>query len=308
MVPSGQLASLLAVIDSATPSFTLFELADGHRLLAPPVDGVAAFLVLTGTMALDDGRGTTAVPAGQMVLLPAGRRAAISPDGLAAEASVTTVDGKASLLHRDGWQVADATAGQPAALVIAAARIAGSGADALAAPVVAAVADTPAGKPMLALIRAECARGAKGHPAFAMSLMSACVVHALGCAIELAREDGTESDADAHGLIGRAVAAVRARPGAPHTVNALADAAGMSRSTFLRHFRRLMRMSPIEFVQRVRLEEARTMLGGTTLPIKAVAARTGFASRSHFSRLFRATFGHDPSSFRQQQDRVGPDA
>ena len=72
------------------------------------------------------------------------------------------------------------------------------------------------------------------------------------------------------------------------------------RSTFIRHFKRAFRLAPSEYVQQVRLEEARTMLEATDLPVGTIAARTGFASRSHFSRMFRAAFGNDPSSHRER--------
>lgn len=294
----GQLQSLLAVLEPPTPSFTLFELADDVRLIGLPLDGVAALVVLSGTLHLTDGREMRAVKPGRVALLPPGRRASIaaSPGEPAHSA-----DGRASLTRRDRWLVADATRGRPVSLSLAATRIAGS--DALDAPVVISIADCSVGRPIFTLLRAELARGAEGHPALAMSLMSACVVQALRRAI-IAAPDAAPSQADAAAgaSVGRAVAAIRARPGEPHTLDSLADVAGMSRSTFIRHFRRVMRLPPIEFLQRVRLEEGRAMLRATTLPVKTVAARAGFASRSHFSRLFRSAFGDDPTSYRQGGD------
>jgi AraC family transcriptional regulator, activator of mtrCDE len=132
-----------------------------------------------------------------------------------------------------------------------------------------------------------------------MSLMAACVVQALRRALDAVPSAPANGELAAGTLVGRAVAAVRARPGDNHTLDSLAGAAGMSRSTFIRHFRRVMRTSPVEYLQRMRLEEARAMLRTTSLPVKTIAAHTGFINRSHFSRLFRATFGEDPTSYRR---------
>jgi AraC family transcriptional regulator, activator of mtrCDE len=40
------------------------------------------------------------------------------------------------------------------------------------------------------------------------------------------------------------------------------------------------------------------MLRAGDLPVQKVADAAGFASRSHFSRAFRAAFGVDPSTYR----------
>jgi AraC family transcriptional activator of mtrCDE len=51
-------------------------------------------------------------------------------------------------------------------------------------------------------------------------------------------------------------------------------------------------------VREVRLREAARMLRQSSLPVDTVAGRTGFASRSHFSRAFRDLFGQSPSAYR----------
>ena len=45
------------------------------------------------------------------------------------------------------------------------------------------------------------------------------------------------------------------------------------------------------------------MLNDTDLPVKTIAARVGFASRSHFSRAFKNFSGIDPAHFRADKSR-----
>jgi AraC family transcriptional regulator, activator of mtrCDE len=97
----------------------------------------------------------------------------------------------------------------------------------------------------------------------------------------------------------RAIACVLDQPSAAHTVAQLAAVASMSRSAFARHFFNSVKQSPMEFVKQVRLQHAASLLRTTDLSVKSVAARTGYASRSHFSRAFRAAFDLDPTHFRK---------
>ena len=95
------------------------------------------------------------------------------------------------------------------------------------------------------------------------------------------------------------VAAILDRPQDNHTVDSLAEIAGMSRSRFSHHFTLAYDVSPKTFVQTARLASAARMLKGSDLPVKSIAASVGYASRSHFSRAFQAKFGVDPSAYRR---------
>jgi len=89
------------------------------------------------------------------------------------------------------------------------------------------------------------------------------------------------------------------RPGHPHSVASLAAGAHMSRSAFARRFRESMGSPPLEYLRGVRLRHAAGLLRKLPpLPIAVVARRSGFASRSQFSRSFAAHFGCSPSDFR----------
>src|SRR5215217_4415380 len=94
------------------------------------------------------------------------------------------------------------------------------------------------------------------------------------------------------------VTAVMENPGTNHTLKSLAEQAGMSRSGFALRFALAFGTSPMEFVKGVRLRYAAKLLRSTNLPISVIASKIGYASRTHFSRTFRAAFGQDPQSFR----------
>jgi AraC-like DNA-binding protein len=76
----------------------------------------------------------------------------------------------------------------------------------------------------------------------------------------------------------------------------------MSRASFAEHFAQVYEQTPMEFVQKVRLRIAARLLTTTDLPVKVIASSIGYASRSHFSRAFRAAYGADPKTFRVMGD------
>ena len=72
----------------------------------------------------------------------------------------------------------------------------------------------------------------------------------------------------------------------------------MSRSAFAAHFCEAFGQSPMEFLKSVRLARAAQLLIGTDLPVKSVAIRVGYASRSSFTRAFVTCHGMGPTAFR----------
>lgn len=95
-----------------------------------------------------------------------------------------------------------------------------------------------------------------------------------------------------------AIAAMLDHPGRPFTLESLAALAGMSRSAFAAHFASAFEQAPIEFLKELRLRQAADLLRTTDLPIKVIATRVGYISRSYFSRAFKACHGVDPAAFR----------
>jgi AraC family transcriptional regulator len=83
------------------------------------------------------------------------------------------------------------------------------------------------------------------------------------------------------------------------SVEALAEAAGLSTSGLKRVFSAGLGETPKQWVIQRRLERAREMLADTDLPLAEIALRAGFSSQSHLNWLFKREIGRTPSSFRR---------
>ena len=84
---------------------------------------------------------------------------------------------------------------------------------------------------------------------------------------------------------------------------------------FSRLFRRVAGQSPMRFLAKCRVEAAHSLLRSSTLPMKAIARRTGLSDPFHFSRTFRRMVGYPPGRVRRpsvpaetQQPRRSPRA
>lgn len=79
----------------------------------------------------------------------------------------------------------------------------------------------------------------------------------------------------------------------------LAQIAGMSERTFERRFKQHYRLSPHQFLKRLRVRMSCHALVYTESPIAAIAAEHGFADQSHFTHEFREQIGTTPADYRK---------
>lgn len=84
----------------------------------------------------------------------------------------------------------------------------------------------------------------------------------------------------------------------PPTLTALADAAGLSISHFIRAFQRQVGVTPHRHVLQRRIERAITLLRRPAQSVGGVADETGFASPAHFVATFRRMVGVTPGAVR----------
>ena len=85
----------------------------------------------------------------------------------------------------------------------------------------------------------------------------------------------------------------------PLALDDLARKAGMSRFHFARAFTAATGQSPMAWLRAQRVEEARTLLLSTGLPLKAIARKVGFPDEFHLSRVFRRVTGQNPTQVRR---------
>ena len=61
-------------------------------------------------------------------------------------------------------------------------------------------------------------------------------------------------------------------------------------------------MTPLAYVQKERLETAKSMLLYTDYPLSEISAALCFSSESHFIKAFREYTGKTPGRYRKSQD------
>ena len=96
---------------------------------------------------------------------------------------------------------------------------------------------------------------------------------------------------------------VRAHKTEEITTEQIAASASISVSECLRCFRRMMNLTPKEYLRQHRIRHAVSMLEQTDKSISQIGAECGFADMSYFSRVFRAERGCTPSEYRDQIKR-----
>src|SRR3954463_15064496 len=94
--------------------------------------------------------------------------------------------------------------------------------------------------------------------------------------------------------IALAFADMVARPSANHSVAALAQKAGLSRSAFMARFVRAIGCSPMVALRQMRMKRAADMLAAKTFSVEQIARAVGYRSCSSFLRAFRQVHGHVP--------------
>lgn len=91
------------------------------------------------------------------------------------------------------------------------------------------------------------------------------------------------------------------------TLDAIADACNTDAAYLCRLFARFHDESPYQFLTRLKMDHASTMLLDGAASVKSVAAALGYKDAFHFSRVFKSIHHVPPSRFRQSMHPQWPE-
>ena len=106
------------------------------------------------------------------------------------------------------------------------------------------------------------------------------------------------------GRIRRAVNYIQNHVAERLSVERVARHVRMSPSHFAHRFREIIRMSPMQYVKHLRLQQARLLMLGEGFGAAEAGSRVGYASPSHFTRDFKSYYGAPPAAYVQQFRRA----
>lgn len=89
-------------------------------------------------------------------------------------------------------------------------------------------------------------------------------------------------------------------PGRGGTIANLANRVRLGERTFMRRFKKATGDSPLEYLQRLRVEVAKGLLETTAASVEEITVRTGYADVSSYRRLFKRYTGISPAAYRKR--------
>jgi AraC-like DNA-binding protein len=82
-------------------------------------------------------------------------------------------------------------------------------------------------------------------------------------------------------------------------LDTIAQLVYMNPSYFSSYFKRVMKLSVMDYVLNLRMREATMLLADSSLPVTEVALQCGFPTPAYFSRAFHQSFGVSPRQYRK---------
>lgn len=159
----------------------------------------------------------------------------------------------------------------------------------------------------LQLLFAETERVRCGQRLLADRLFEVLLLQMLRWLLDHPAEGGVQAGVLAglaHPKLARALTGLHEQPGADWSLDAMARAAGMSRSAFAAEFKAAVGNPPGDYLLRWRVSIAQTQLRRGA-PVKAVSDSLGYASPAAFSRAFTQVAGVSPRGWLKSERKEG---
>ena len=294
------LSDVLSLLKPHTYVAGGFDLRGSWSIEFDPHTGIKCYALLSGAcwLAVDGLADAVRLEAGDCVLLPNGRRFCLTND-LALQPTPF------AKLHSIEWHggIAMLDGGGDTLILGGHFAFAGAHADVLlgAMPPVAHLreeSDKMNLRWALERMRLELTEAQPGGVLVAQHLAHMMLVQALRLYLSgLAGRHVGWLFALADPQLAAAIGAMHAEPGIHWTLPALAQKAGMSRSSFARAFKATVGTSPLDYLTRWRMLLASTSLNDGKQPLTSIATSLGYDSESAFSTAFKRVMGCSPREY-----------
>ncbi|MBU4530735.1 MAG: AraC family transcriptional regulator [Hoeflea sp.] len=304
-----EIEEILSSIVVDTNPFSLCELAPRSRLDMPRSQWVSLHYILEGAGTLEmSGHQPLQLSKGDLALIPAAQYHWLtSSQGTYLNHAVCKPAGLG--LGSVRQSSSDPDGSQKVGLVVLCAHLTvgfrGAGAiiDLLQVPIVEPLSEDVLSMRGLDLIMVELQEPRLGSRVMIRTLLLEIVLNLLRYRVDANDPTTFWLSALADQKLWPVLKVMLAKPGAAHTVESLAELAGMSRSRFAHRFSENFGATPIELLRRLRLQYAARQLIESDAGLARIAEQSGFLSRSYFSTQFVTAFGMTPSKYRKTAGR-----
>jgi AraC family transcriptional regulator len=146
------------------------------------------------------------------------------------------------------------------------------------------------------------------HPAQTLlveSLSAALLVHLLRRYSPGTAPSESSSEA-ATAAVRRAIDYLESHKHGQVTLMELASASGLSRFHLIRVFKRQVGVSPMQYLEGLRVERAKDLIRQAEITLAQIADAVGFSDQSHFTRRFKRHIGCTPGAFAREHGRRRP--
>jgi len=83
------------------------------------------------------------------------------------------------------------------------------------------------------------------------------------------------------------------------SIGELSHTAMESRTCYIEKFKYLFKMTPFEYLRKLRINQAMELLTGTEQPIATIAQKSGFCDSAHLIKVFKEETGLTPAKYRK---------
>ena len=121
----------------------------------------------------------------------------------------------------------------------------------------------------------------------------------LMCLLQRLAVEQQWDDPQARQSLQPAVQYMRQNLGQPITLSQLADTVHLERVYFAKKFKKVMGISPMEYLRNARIEQAKEWMAVTDKSVTQIAEELGFQTLQHFSAVFQKATGLSPRKYKQ---------